>query len=114
MDLITISSLILLDNFFVMDEVGFDSKFSISCEKEKIFGNLFPYWQLPGTDYPTITELECVNALECFERPDLGPEFADSFDNINNAIDDTFEYYCNMKGDRGSIIYFETFSDFLF
>ena len=97
-----------------MDEVGFDSKFSISCEKEMIFGNLFPYWKVPGTDYPTITESECVNALECFERPDLGPEFADSFDNINNVIDDTFEYYCNMKGDRGSIIYFETFSDFLF
>ena len=96
-----------------MDEVGFDNKFSIPCEKEMIFGKLFPYWKLPGTDYPTIKELDCVNALECFERPDLGPDFADSFDNINYIIDDTYEYYCSMKGDRGWIIFFRIGMNFL-
>ena len=90
-----------LDNYFVMPEVGFDAIFSITCEKNLIFGGIFPYWRLPGTDYPAVTERECVNALECLDRPYLGPGIANTFNHLNYRIDNTFEYYCHMHGERG-------------
>ena len=89
-----------LDCYFSITEVDFAASFSVPCEKETVFGKIFPYWKIPGTDYPVVTERQCLNALECLEKPNLGEAMADSFDNIHNKIGDTFEYYCDMKGAR--------------
>ena len=91
------------DNYFLMPEVDFNTSFSVACEKEIIFGKKLPYWKIPGTDYPTITEVVCVTALECLERADLGDNMADDYDDTNYMIDDTFEYYCDLGGKRGQI-----------
>ena len=84
-----------------MTEVAFNASFAVSCEKKLIFGKIFPYWKIPGTEYPTITEKECLTALECPDRPNLGAELVDSFDNINYEVEDTFQYYCDLGGARG-------------
>ena len=92
-----------LEWYFNINEVDFAESFEVPCENEIVFGEIFPYWKVPGTNYPDVTERQCLNALECLEKIDLGENMADSFDNINYKIGDTFEYYCNMKGARGSL-----------
>ena len=89
------------DFFFYLSEVDYSASFSLTCEIELIFGKSFPYWKIPGLEYPSKTEVPCINSQECYGKPDLGKNIADSFDNISNKIDDTFEYFCNMEGARG-------------
>ena len=43
----------------------------------------------------------CLNARECREKPDLGNELGNTFDQVNYVIEDQYEYYCHMEGDRG-------------
>ena len=91
----------LSDNYFQLKEVDFKDSFSVTCEKNLIFGANFPYWKIPGMDYPAVTESECLTALECQEKIDLGEDFADDFDQISKNLEDTFEYYCHLNGARG-------------
>ena len=79
----------LSDNFFQLKEVDFKASFTVNCEKDLIFGANFPYWKIPGMDYPTVTESECLTALECIDKIDLGENFADDFDQINQNLEDT-------------------------
>ena len=85
-----------------MGEVQYSDSFSITCEKELTFNSTFPYWKVPGTHYPSITERKCINALECPAKQSFGETVADTFDGINFVVDDSFLYYCRMNSLRGT------------
>ena len=89
------------DFYFSIAEVDYKDSFPVNCEIDLIFGGHFPYWKVPGTEYPSLTERPCINALECYDIPVIGKDVANDFDKINFEIDDTFQYYCNMNGQRG-------------
>ena len=84
-----------------MEEVNYVETFSVQCEKNVIFNNIFPYWKIPGTSYPDVTERNCVNALECSEKPFSWDGVANTFDHINFVVGDVFHYYCEMDNLRG-------------
>ena len=61
---------------------------------------------MPGLDYPSVTNLYCVNAQECRDYAELGPGLdplglMDNFDHLNWVLGDTFQYFCSMDGKGG-------------
>ena len=49
----------------------------------------------------------CLKARTCRDFPDLSSKmdrrgFMDNFDQVNAVVGDTFQYFCNMEGGRGS------------
>ena len=61
---------------------------------------------VPGLDYPSVTNLYCVNAQECRDYAELGPGLdplglMDNFDHLNWVLGDTFQYFCSMDGKGG-------------
>ena len=94
-------------NFYV-PEISYEKKFKISCEIEKIFGKKFPYWKVPGTDYPKRKEIFCALPTKCYNFIDIEPlmsplGLSDNFDNFNFDMEDKFQYFCSMDGDRGNM-----------
>ena len=95
------------DSSFYVTEVSYDKTFTITCETDKIFGKKFPYWKVPGTDYPNTKEIYCAFPTKCYNFIDVDPKMgplglSDNFDFINNEMTSQYQYFCSMDGDRGS------------
>ena len=97
------------DSSFYVPEVSYAKTFPVSCEVDKIFGKKFPYWKIPGTDYPKKKEIYCAFPTRCYNFIDVDPPMgplglSDNFDFINNQMTNQFQYFCSMDGDRGMFI----------
>ena len=93
---------------FYLAEVDYNHSFIISCEKSLILGGKFPYWKVPGTDYPSKQEIFCAFPTECYNFPDVDPVMAplgltDTFDRVHIKNGETYEYVCSLDGNRGLI-----------
>ena len=91
---------------FYLAEVHYNHSFIISCEKSLILGGKFPYWKVPGTDYPSKQEIFCAFPTECYNFPDVDPVMAplgltDTFDRVHIKNGETYEYVCSLDGNRG-------------
>ena len=84
---------------FYSEELNYTSSFTLSCEKDLIFGGKFPYWQIPDTEYPKKTEIICALPTKCYNFIDVDPQLkelglSETFDRISIQNEDTFEYFC--------------------
>ncbi len=66
-----------------------------------MFGEVFPYWEVPGLEFPETVEILCLNANECPTFPPLVEGQGNTWDGFSNQLLDTFVFYCHMQGDRG-------------
>ena len=94
------------EHFFLLPDLDFPGELEVKCEPNLLFGGNFPYWEIPGVNYPTTTMLACLNAKTCRDFPELSLTmdrrgFMDNFDQVHNDVGDTFQYFCNMEGARG-------------
>lgn len=93
---------------FYLAEVDYNHSFTISCEQSLILGGKFPYWKVPGTEYPSKQEIFCAFPTECYNFPDVDPVMAplgltDTFDRVHIKNGETYEYVCSLDGNRGLI-----------
>ena len=93
--------------FFYEKDLDFEASFSLICEKSMIFGGKFPYWQIPGTNYPEKTEVICAHTKKCYNFATFDPAIkkyglTDTFDNFHFEKDAKFQYYCSnqIRGKR--------------
>ena len=93
--------------FFYEKELNFEASFSLTCEKNLIFGGKFPYWQIPGTNYPEKTEVICAHTKKCYNFAEFDPAIkkyglTDTFDNYHFEKDAKYQYYCSneIRGKR--------------
>ena len=93
--------------FFYEKDLDFEASFSLLCEKSMIFGGKFPYWQIPGTNYPEKTEVICAHTKKCYNFATFDPAIkkyglTDTFDNFHFEKDAKFQYYCSnqIRGKR--------------
>ena len=103
------------DSNFYVPEVSYSKTIKVTCEVNKIFGKKFPYWEIPGTNYPAVKEIYCALPTSCYNFYDVDPPMgpiglSDNFDFYTNKIGDQFQYFCSMDGDRG--ILFFSFREF--
>ena len=94
------------EHFFLLPDLNNPTSLKARCVPNILFGGHFPYWEIPGLDYPAIIQLECLNARTCRDFPELSSMmdrrgFMDNFDQVNSVVGDSFQYFCNMEGDRG-------------
>ena len=94
------------EHFFLLSHLNYPASLEAQCVPKLLFGGKFPYWEVPGLQFPTTTQLACLNAKICRDFPDLSGKmdsrgFMDNFDEVNTAVGDTFQYFCNMEGRRG-------------
>ena len=94
------------EHFFFVASIDYPGEQDIHCLPNKLFGGIFPSWEIPGLDYPSVTNLYCVNAMECRDYSKLGPDLdplglMDNFDWVNWVVGDTFQYFCSMDGKGG-------------
>ena len=94
------------EHFFLLSDRGYPAELEAKCVPNLLFGGNFPYWEIPGMKYPEPTMLACLNAKICRDFPDLSSRmdrrgFMDNFDELNDNVGDTFQYFCNMEGGRG-------------
>ena len=93
------------EHYFYLADLNYPSELEVKCVPNILFGGHFPYWEIPGLDYPDTTQLACLNARICRDFPELSSKmdrrgFMDNFDDINSVVGDTFQYFCNMEGTR--------------
>ena len=94
------------EHYFYQEDLHYPAHLEVDCVPGLLFGGNFPYWEVPGLDYPHTTELYCVNARICRDFYELRNKmdalgFMDNFDGVNSLVDDTFQYFCSMEGQRG-------------
>ena len=94
------------EHYFYLADLNYPAELEPPCVPNLLFGGNFPYWEIPGLDYPTTTHLACLNARICRDFPELSDTmdrrgFMDNFDQVNSVVGDTFQYFCNMEGARG-------------
>ena len=99
------------DSNFYVPEVSYSKTIKVTCEVNKIFGKKFPYWEIPGTNYPAVKEIYCALPTSCYNFYDVDPPMgpiglSDNFDFYTNKIGDQFQYFCSMDGDRGILFPF--------
>ena len=88
------------ESFFYEELLGYEASFSLQCEKNLIFGGIFPYWKIPGTDYPSKTEVICAHPNKCYNFVEFDPEIktlglSETFDNYHFETDAKYEYFCS-------------------
>ena len=96
------------EHFFFVSEIDYPEETDVKCVPNILFGSNFPFWDIPGLDYPTVTKLYCVNAMECRDYSELSERMdplglMDNFDQLNWVAGDTFQYFCSMDGRGGDI-----------
>ena len=94
------------ESFLLLPDLNFPAELEARCEPNLLFGGNFPYWEIQSLDYPTTTQLDCLNTRTCRDFPELSNTmdrrgFMDNFDQVNSVVGDTFQYFCNMEGARG-------------
>ena len=95
---------------FYLEELNYESSFTLNCEKDLIFGGNFPYWKIPGTSYPEKKEIICALPTKCYNFIDIDPPLrglglSDTFDRSSIENEEKFEYFCS--GDtRGKELHF--------
>ena len=94
------------EHFFFIASIDYPGERDLDCLPNKLFSGIFPFWEVPGLDYPSVTNLYCVNAQECRDYAELGPGLdplglMDNFDHLNWVLGDTFQYFCSMDGKGG-------------
>ena len=94
------------EHFFFIESIDYPGEQDLDCLPNKLFSRIFPFWEVPGLDYPSVTNLYCVNAQECRDYAELGPGLdplglMDNFDHLNWVLGDTFQYFCSMDGKGG-------------
>ena len=87
---------------FYEEEIEYAASFSLQCEKNLILGGKFPYWKIPGTDYPKKTEIVCAHTKKCYNFAEFNRAFAtlglsDTFDNYHYEMDSQYEYFCSNE-----------------
>ena len=90
------------ESFFYEELLEFKASFSLQCEKNLIFGGKFPYWKIPGTEYPTKTEVMCAHPKKCYNFAEFDPAMktlglGDTFDNYHYETDAKYEYFCSNE-----------------
>ena len=98
------------ESVFYAEELNYTKSFTLSCEKDLIFGSNFPYWKIPGTSYPDKKELICVLPTKCYNFIDIDPKLkelglSDTFDRISIQNEESFEYFC-PNATRGKALKF--------
>ena len=88
------------ESFFYEELLGYEASFSLQCEKNLIFGGKFPYWKIPGTDYPSKTEVICAHPNKCYNFVEFDPKvktlgLSETFDNYHFETDAKYEYFCS-------------------
>ena len=94
------------EHFFHLPSLDYPASLEARCVPKLLFGGNFPYWEIPGLNYPTTTQLVCLSPKVCRDFSQLSGKmdsrgFMDNFDQVNAAVGDTFQYFCNMEGRRG-------------
>ena len=84
---------------FYSEELNYTTSFTLSCEKDLIFGGRFPYWKIPGTEYPKKAEIICALPTKCYNFIDIDPQLkelglSETFDRISIQNEESFEYFC--------------------
>ena len=101
------------EHYFLLADLDYPAQLEVKCVPNFLFGGNFPYWDIPGLDYPTTTLLSCLNARICQDFPALSIKldrrgFMDNFDQVNDVVGDSFQYFCNMEGGRGEELSFQS------
>ena len=94
------------EHFLFVSEIDFPPDTDVKCVPNILFGGIFPFWDIPGLNYPSVSKLYCVNAMECRDFWDLSDRMnplglMDNFDQQNWVVGDTFHYFCSMDGSGG-------------
>ena len=97
------------EHYFYLADLNYPAELQPQCEPNLLFGGNFPYWEIPGLNYPTTSLLDCINTRTCRDFPELSLTmdrrgFMDNFDQVNSVVGDTFQYFCNMEGARGGLL----------
>ena len=97
---------------FYLEELNYESSFTLNCEKDLIFGSNFPYWKIPGTSYPEKKEIICALPTKCYNFIDIDPPLrglglSDTFDRSSIENEEKFEYFCSgdTRGEEFRFIY---------
>ena len=102
-------------SLFYEEQLEYNASFSIQCEKNLIFGGTFPYWKIPGTDYPTKTEIVCADPKKCYNFEEFDSEvkktfgLSNTFDHYHFMTDAKYEYFCSNEP-RGIMFFLQTFN----
>lgn len=91
---------------FYLEEVNYEASFKVPCDEGTIFGKKFPYWKIPGTQYPAQPDIICALPTNCYNFPIVNPPMnilglSDTYDEINRKNGDKYEYFCSLDGQRG-------------
>ena len=94
------------EHFLFVSDIDYPGDTDVECVTNTLFGGIFPYWDIPGLDYPSVTKLYCVNAMQCQDYSDLVDRMdplglMDNFDQKTWMVGDTFQLFCSMDGKGG-------------
>ena len=94
------------DSVFYLEEVQYEASFTVTCENSTIFGKKFPYWKVPGTEYPAKPNIFCALPTNCYNFPIVNPPMnllglTDTYDKVNRKNGDMYQYFCSLDGQRG-------------
>ena len=94
------------ESFFYEELLDYEASFSLTCEKNLILGGKFPYWKIPGTDYPNKNEVICAHPKKCYNFAEFDPSvrmlgLSDTFDSYHYETDAKYEYFCSNENRGG-------------
>ena len=58
-------------DFLFDNKKDFPPEVEGSCTNQTVFDGLFPYWVIPGIEYPSINDLKCLNTKICKNIPQV-------------------------------------------
>ena len=76
------------DGILALEDLNFPKSIDVECKKNFMFGQIFPYWDIPETNYPEKTEIFCAFPDECYNFAAVDPDMSalnltDTFEKVN-------------------------------
>ena len=100
--------------FLNIEELKFPLNITGRCQKNLIFNQTLPYWNITGIHFPLKSFSLCKSNVECGEPMDMAPELVSTWDGTSTCLNATFKYFCSMNGSRGLLIEFFKCYDCIF
>ena len=75
-----------IDNsVLVLEDLNYPKSIDVECKMNFMFGQIFPYWDVPETNYPEKNEIFCAFPDECYNFAAVDPAMSDL--NLTNTFD---------------------------
>ena len=105
-------------DFLFDNKKDFPPELAGSCTNKTIFDGYFPYWVIPGIEYPNKNDLLCLNSKICRDIPQVwysalylmfvlqgGTVMSNTWDQMTFEPLTKFYFYCNVSGQRSERLF---------